>query len=98
MKEFFLSEHWANFTKGDKLLYQAAYKSLDLTIDRLGREEFNKQLLYFQRVNKQAQAICAPREIGMCNEAGEVVPEPNRTCFIWSEGCSHGCLDEIKLS
>ena len=77
-------------------MYQAASKSLDLTIDRLGRKEFSEQLAEFLRINKAAQAICEPREVGMCSSSGEPVPLKNRTCIIWSEGCSDSCLDEIN--
>ncbi len=95
MKEFFTSETWNEHIKGDILLYQAVHNSLDLTIDRLGRDEFQRQLAVFLKVNQRAQKKCAPRAIGMCSDGGDPIPIANRTCYIWSEGCSHACLDEI---
>jgi hypothetical protein len=35
--------------------------------------------------------------VGMCNANGAPVPVANRTCYIWSEGCSHACLNEIRV-
>jgi hypothetical protein len=98
MKQFFKSDKWKNRIRGEILLYQAAWKSLDLTIDRLGRDEFSKQLANFLRINRAAQAQCEPREVGMCTENGESVPFEKRTCIIWSEGCSDACLDEIQMN
>ncbi len=78
-------------------MYQAVHKSLDLTIDQLGRDEFQRQLHVFRKVNQRAQEHCASRAVGMCSEGGAPIPKANRTCYIWSEGCSHACLDEIHV-
>jgi hypothetical protein len=98
MKEFLTSSTWSDRIEGDVLLYQAVHKSLDLTIERLGRVEFQRNLAFFRRVNKIAEDKCAHRSIGMCSAGGKPIPPKNRTCYIWSEGCSHSCLDEIQLA
>lgn len=97
MKEFLKSDTWNERIEGDTLLYQAVHKSLDLTIDSLGRDEFESQLTLFRQVNQRAHELCASRAVGMCTGGGDPVPVADRTCFIWSEGCSHACLDEIQV-
>jgi hypothetical protein len=97
MKEFFTSETWSERIEGDILLYQAVHNSLDLTIDRLGRDEFQRQLAIFLKVNQRAQERCTDRAVGMCSDGGDPNPLTIQTCYIWSEGCSHACLDEIRM-
>jgi hypothetical protein len=95
MKSFFASDKWMNHMKGDYMLYEAAKKSLDLTIDRLGRAKVKKEVERFKAALKIAEEICAPRAISMCTTDGTRANKT--TCYIWGEGCSHECLDEIKL-
>ena len=95
MKAFFASEKWMNHMKGDYMLFEAAKKSLDLTIDRLGRAKVEKEVKRFKAALKIAEEICAPRAISMCRDDGFRVNQT--TCYIWGEGCSHDCLDEIKI-
>jgi len=95
MKAFFASKKWENQVKGDYMLYEAAKKSLDLTIERLGRVRFEGELARFKAALKTAQEVCGPRAVSMCKEDGS--PAKNTTCYIWGEGCSHACLDEIKV-
>jgi hypothetical protein len=95
MKAFFASEKWMNHMKGDYMLYEAAKKSLDLTIDRLGRAKVEKEVYRFKAALKIAEEICAPRAVPMCTKDGARANKT--TCYIWAEGCSHECLDEIKL-
>ena len=95
MKEFLKSPKWQHLIRGDLLLYQAAYMSLDLTIDRLGRDEFQRQLQIFQGWNQRAQQHCAHRGISGCSNGGDPIPVRNRTCYVSSIGCYHACLDEI---
>ena len=95
MKAFFASDKWMNHMKGDYMLYEAAKKSLDLTIDRLGRAKVEKEVERFKAALKIAEEICGPRAISMCREDGFRVNQT--TCYIWGEGCSHECLDEIKI-
>ena len=95
MKAFFASDKWKNHMKGDFMLYEAAKKSLDLTIDRLGRDKVEEELARFKIALNTAQDVCGPRAISMCREDGSKAT--NTTCYIWGEGCSHDCLDEIKV-
>ena len=95
MKSFFASNKWKKHTNGDFMLYEVANKSLDLTIDRLGRENVESEVIKFKAALKIAEEICAPKAVPMCKDDGSRANKT--TCIIWSEGCSHDCLDEIKI-
>jgi hypothetical protein len=106
MNDFFYTpgknDRWIEYSRGDALLHRAASLSLDRTIDEVfGRKNFEKHLEEFRNAQAYAQAVCssAPDLVqGMCDEAGNSVElDPNRTktCYIWSEGCDHKCLNEL---
>lgn len=95
MSSFFKSPQWVEMTKWDNLLYQAANRSLDLTIDRLGRNVFNKILLEFRHLNQVAQDRCLPLNVFPCTSTGQ--HNKNASC-LWSDsGCGHKCLDQVAL-
>lgn len=105
MRDFFYTPHkndrWIEYSRGDALLNHAASESLDRTIDEVfGRERFERELTEFRNALAYAQAICMSEPdlvLGLCDEAGRSVSnDPNRTttCYIWSEGCDHKCLNE----
>lgn len=93
MSSFFKSPQWVEMTKWDRLLYHAANRSLDLTIDRLGRDVFDKKLREFRRLNMVAQDLCLPLNVFPCTSTG--LHNKNASC-LWSDsGCGHKCLDEV---
>ena len=97
MKEFFASEEWQETTKDDMLLlYRAAHKSLDLTIDAIGRDEFNTNLVELKRGLQLAAKNCEGKARSMCSDGGTMIKLENRTCYIWGEGCDHDCIDELN--
>jgi len=93
MKEFFSSsKKWKERTEGDLLLYNAADRSLDYTIDALGREEFHKNLVMFRKALALAEAVCTNVRFP-CSESGEL---NNRTDCLWLDsGCGVHCLDKL---
>lgn len=94
MKEFFQSEAWHNISWGDTLLYYAAKQSLDLTIDRLGREEFNRKLLLFRKAMAIAESTCTNVRFP-CSESGELSKQTD--CLWLDSGCGVDCLDKLPL-
>ena len=95
MTSFFESQHWLEITKWDRLLYEAASRSLDLTIDRLGRDTFNRNLRQFRQLNKAAQEICLPKNVFPCTSTGH--RNTNASCLWGDSGCGHKCLDQVAL-
>jgi hypothetical protein len=96
MKEFFQSDYWKRYIAADVALYEAAQASLDKTIEKLGRQEFEENLSAFQIAKEKAQIGCEDRTIYRCNPAGEYVAK-NSTCLMWDVGCGYECLDEFGL-
>lgn len=93
MKSFFASEKWNHRIAGDKLLYNAADASLDLTIDQLGREEFNTKLKLFRKTLALAEKSCTKVRFP-CSESGKI---NNKTDCLWLDsGCGVHCLDKIQ--
>ena len=57
MNAFFKSPFYLYQTEGDWMLYRAANRSLDLTIDQLGRSIFEKHLEAFVEAQMLANAM-----------------------------------------
>ena len=100
---------WHEHSRGDTVLHQAVNKSLDRTIEEvMGRTRFEHELHQFQKAQRYVQDICMNPNgddddddedlvVSMCDAAGhDNVKDPNRTltCYIWSYGCDHQCLNE----
>jgi hypothetical protein len=95
MKVFFDSPEWQEKIRYDALLYEAVNRSLDLTIDQLGRDEFEQHLKVFQSAQAIAMQRCLPNTTFPCDTSG-YFHDQNSTDCIWKDsGCGATCLDEI---
>jgi Sulfotransferase family len=93
MEQFFrTSPAFQEMVRWDHILHQAVNRSLDLTIDRLGRAEFEMQLATFQAAQRAVQERCLPKAVFPCSELGKT---KNTTCIRNDLGCSFDCLDEV---
>uniref|UniRef100_A0A7S3LFF1 Sulfotransferase domain-containing protein n=1 Tax=Amphora coffeiformis TaxID=265554 RepID=A0A7S3LFF1_9STRA len=93
MEEFFRSNEYQEMVKWDYPFYLAANRSLDLTIDALGREQFEKKLAQFQAAQKRAVERCQSVTRFPCTSTGERNEE---TDCLWNDsGCGYECLDEV---
>lgn len=99
MRKYFQSKKWKNRIQWDELLHQAANRSLDLTIDRLGRDAFRNKLSQFQAAQKLVNERCGRQEVFPCTSTGQ--HNPNASCLIADSACGWQCLDlvadELKL-
>mmetsp|Transcript_61115 Transcript_61115/g.149622 ORF Transcript_61115/g.149622 Transcript_61115/m.149622 type:complete len:468 (+) Transcript_61115:138-1541(+) len=88
---------WYRHKEGDELLYLAAVKSLDRTIERLGRKKVQEEVEKFHKLQRYAQAQCSgPKDVvSMCSEGGKRHSPKETTCYIWGEGCDHKCLNNV---
>jgi Galactose-3-O-sulfotransferase len=93
MREYCASQEWQDMVYWDHLIYQVANRSLDLTIDALGRAEFNYKLERFQQAKQRAQEYCLPKVTLPCDNSG--VFKNNATCLFLDAGCGYNCLDEV---
>jgi hypothetical protein len=79
----------------DTLLYQAANRSLDMTIDDLGRDRFNQLYQKYLYAKKIADEKCYSKAIFSCDTGGKFYNE-NQTDCIWNDsGCGVSCLDTV---
>lgn len=93
MKKHFASDEWQDMIKNDMLLYNAANRSLDMTIDALGRKAFNQNLEKFHEAQELAKVQCLPTAAFPCDKAGYL---NKYTDCIWRDsGCGKTCLDQV---
>ena len=97
MEQFFSSPEWYKQIEGDLVLYQAAYKSLDRTIDALGRDKVQAQVEKLKKAQDYVQIHCAPKVVSICDGAGKYYDHDKNTCYKWGEGCDHECVDNLDL-
>jgi hypothetical protein len=95
MKDFFRDPRWQHKVLWDSLLHQAANRSLDLTIDRLGRLEFEANLEKFTSAQKVARERCLPKEVFPCTSKGVLQKNAASLCLWADSGCGNDCLDEV---
>ena len=101
MKKFFASPFYQNISQGDWMLYRAANKSLDRTIDSLGRKAFEQKLMQFRAANKFANDRCAAGIRYPCSEGGVRARYKNHVsnetdCLWLDSGCGADCLDALE--
>ena len=90
------SAEWDAMNYGDYVLYEAVNQSLDLTIEALGREQFNKALDAFVTLRGRAEERCAAEAVFPCSSIGEVqIDRSSENCYEKDEGCGFACLDAL---
>ena len=70
MNDYFESREWTDRIVGDTHLYKAASISLDMTIDKLGRKAFGKQLAAFKEAKKIVDEKCQDTVVWPCSADG----------------------------
>jgi hypothetical protein len=93
MKEWFYSPEFDEYFDADVLVYQAVNKSLDDTIDALGRERVDLAVRRFQWAQRRAKEQCADVVKFPCSADG-VLQEPN-DCLFSDVACGYQCLDKV---
>lgn len=93
------SPEWINYTLADQMLYQAANKSLDCTIDYLGQNVVKQQLRKFKWAQALVQKSCIDKVVFPCTSDGKDQATVS-DCLYQDAGCGFMCLDEVgeKLS
>jgi hypothetical protein len=94
MQAFFETEEWKEIIHWDNVLYQAANRSLDLTIDQLGRPEFEQQLAKYQHAKEIVHDRCLPVTDFPCSAGGKFA---HKTDCLWKDsGCGMSCMDQVS--
>jgi len=98
IQSFLGSDEWRAMNYGDYLLHAAANQSLDRTIERLGRDRFDRALAEYRRLRAIEEKQCAPHVKFPCNDHGEPQPElSKRSCYLsfYDFGCGYKCIDKM---
>jgi Galactose-3-O-sulfotransferase len=94
MEDFFRGAAWKHRIYSDAVLYRAAQRSLDLTIDALGRDEVLARVEQLQSAQRLVVERCRGKVKMECEVEGY---PPNREfdCFHHDMGCGMSCLDHV---
>jgi hypothetical protein len=96
MESFFSSEKWQDVISSDRLLHQAVNRSLDLTIERLGRTKFRENLHKLQIMKREMDEACLKEVRLPCNaplvKQGDR-PRRETDCLHGDVGCGFQCMD-----
>jgi hypothetical protein len=96
MQKFFANPSWKKRIENEVALYQAANRSLDMTIDRLGRDKVDEQLARFRQAKELIETKCLPTVVFPCMEGGKrPLPRKETDCLWRDSGCGTTCLDEV---
>jgi hypothetical protein len=94
MRDFFETDEWKQIVHWDSVLYQAANRSLDLTIDQLGRENFETQLAKYQHAKEVVHDRCLPVTTFPCSPEGKY---RYKTDCLWKDSaCGMNCMDQVS--
>lgn len=92
IREYLQSDEWYAKNYGDYLLHAAVNKSIDMTIDSLGRDRVEEALQEFRRVEARVNEICNERVLFPCSADGTVL-------FHTSQPVPHDkinqCIDDV---
>ena len=94
IRSIFQSPEWINYTMADQMLYQAANKSLDRTIDHLGQHVVHQQLRKFKWAQELVHKSCIDKVAFPCTSDGKDQATTS-DCLFQDAGCGYMCLDEI---
>jgi hypothetical protein len=93
VRKYFETKAWLAMNYADYLLYEAANRSLDLTIERIGRDRFDRALADFRRIEAKAMEVCGDHLGSGCTGDGVALPET--TCYVRDFGCGYMCVDAM---
>jgi Galactose-3-O-sulfotransferase len=94
MQSYFLSHTWKDRIFGDVYLYELVNKSLDLTIDEIGKDLVMQRLIEYRQLQKIAEDVCSDEALFPCDSGGQANPKAPG-CLWKDSGCGHDCLNNI---
>jgi Galactose-3-O-sulfotransferase len=94
MEEFFQGDAWKHRVYSDALLYRAAQRSLDRTIDSLGRDKVRERVEQLRSAQKLVLERCRGKVRMECEVEGDP-PHREFDCLHHDMGCGMSCLDQV---
>ena len=96
VKEYVESDQWYAKNYGDYLLYAAANRSLDLTIEGLGRDRFEGALRKYRQAKVLVDERCESKALPPCSANGtNQYALSEQDCYSFDEGCGYPCVDAL---
>jgi hypothetical protein len=96
MQRYFASKSWMNLTRPEVAFFQAVNRSLDLTIDSLGRQTVQDQVAQYREARALANEQCHPDIINWpCTKDGVRREEKEVDCYFRDLACGMSCLDQV---
>ena len=95
LQVFLESTEWRSYIQPERELYEAASRSLDRTIEALGRETFEANVKTFRRAQELVAERCEPNVRFPCSRLGEKRSPEETDCLYSDTGCGFDCLDEV---
>eukprot|EP00980_Cylindrotheca_fusiformis_P010628 scaffold2366_cov115-Cylindrotheca_fusiformis.AAC.2 len=93
MKEYVYTSSFEAFVEGDVFVYQAINRSLDMTIEQLGKAKVESTVRRLQWAQRFAEERCSKVVKFPCSDDGSIV-EPN-DCLAADIACGYQCLDDV---
>jgi hypothetical protein len=83
----------------DYELYAVANAALDRTIDSLGRQRVEKEVLYHRHLQRVAEKACQKEAIFPCSRDGaRQISLSTESCYTRDFGCGHECIRRVLKS
>ena len=79
----------------DRAFYEAANRSLDMTIDRLGREDVERKVELYRWAQSLVKQQCAAEAKLPCTPEGVKRAPSETNCLFADSGCAYQCLDAL---
>jgi hypothetical protein len=95
LQEYLATSDWEDYIKPEKELYEAAYRSLDRTIEQLGRDLFEEELAKYRTAQQMVASRCEPDVKLPCSRTGERRRDEDTDCLVADIGCGFDCLDQV---
>lgn len=97
IREYFESSEWRERIQTDELFHQAVNRSLDLTIDQLGRDVVERNVKRYRKAQEVVSRQCEGRVVMPCKEYISKPREGDETdCMYQDIGCGMECLDDVS--
>ena len=91
--EYLNSEEWYKRNELDYALYAAVNRSIDATIQNIGKENFYEALNEHLRLMEKVKSQCIAESVFPCSVEGVV--QHNTNCYWYDIGCGYDCIDCI---
>jgi len=96
LQTYLQSRRWKDRIRSDSLLYRTANRSLDLTIDSLGKELVDANVARLRHAQRTVTERCEGQVVMPCNREGDAPLKGGTTdCVTRDWGCGFSCLDQV---